>query len=103
MKINELKGLLAPALFCVKASGNEIKPCVVCNERVHKDEKVVEIFTSHFKNNANYTKRFHRKCFLKVLAVNFPELIVSEIFDKEFLDNIKAELLLSKVEGEENK
>ena len=89
--------VLSPAMFIVEATGLEKKHCLVCNEKFKKDEKLIELFTSEFRGKKNYSNRFHKKCFLKVIAVNFPEILNEDCFDKEF----KSEILISKVEEDE--
>jgi hypothetical protein len=91
------KNMLYPALFIVKASGKEKKHCLVCNEKFKEDEKIVELYSSNFKGKTSYSNRFHRKCFLKAIAVNFPEILNEDYFDNEF----KSQILISKVEEDE--
>ena len=94
-KFEELKQLLTPAVYSIKATGRERNGCIVCDDKIKKDDKIIEIFTSSYGGRANYSNRFHRKCFLKVIAVNFPELM-GECFDEKF----KSKILLMKIEGE---
>ena len=93
------KNMLYPAIYSsVKASGREVNPCLLCKKKVEKDEKIVETYTSSYKGRTSYTNRYHRKCFLKVIAVTFPELLNDECFDDEF----KSKVMLLKVEDENN-
>ena len=88
---------LSPAIFSVKATGLEKKRCILCNERFKKDQKIVELYSSNFKGRTSYSNRFHRKCFLKAIATNFPEILNEDYFDSEF----KSQILISKVEEDE--
>jgi len=90
------KSIISPAIYPVKATGLEKKKCLLCDKKFTKDEKIVELYSSTFRGKNNHSNRFHRKCFLKIMALNFPEILNEDCFDKEF----KSEILISKVEDE---
>lgn len=91
-EINTYEYILTPALYDCKASGREKNNCLVCNQKLEKGEKIVKLFSSSYKGNHSYTNRFHNKCFLKVLAIKFPELL-----DENFKESIIKEVCIEKI------
>jgi hypothetical protein len=85
--INE--NILRPAIYDRIATGLERKPCLLCNEGFVKNERMIELFSSIYKNRTNYSNRFNLKCFLKVLAMKYPELLKDE-----FRDNVIKEIVV---------
>lgn len=84
---------LYPAVLLRKALGTEKNPCGLCNKKLTKDDDVVELWTGSYKGNNSYTKRFCKKCFMKVILLNFPEM-----FDIEQFNDLKKEMLINKME-----
>jgi len=76
---------LAPAIFFRHATGREKKPCQYCDKRFDKEESIMELFTSSYRGIPTYTTRYHRECFIKTLAILFPEIITDDKFKKELI------------------
>jgi len=94
MNINKLN-LLYPAIITGKSSGREKNPCLLCKQKLKKDEEIVELYSSSYKGTTSYTNRFCRKCFMKVILFKFPEL-----FNIKEFEDIRKEIMLNRMEGE---
>jgi hypothetical protein len=91
----EFEKYLYPAILIEKATGREKNPCLFCKSRFKEGDSIVELYSSAYKGNISYTNRFCSRCFLKVLMLNFPELI-SE--NNSLSKEINKDLILRKLE-----
>jgi hypothetical protein len=83
--MKEQEMLLTPALYSVKASGKERNSCKLCGKKCEKGEAIVELFSSAYRGNLAYANRFHKRCFLKTIAIIFPEILTDEKIKKEII------------------
>ena len=88
MNKEDIADMLSPAIYKCDASGREKNPCLLYKQKIKKDEKIVELFSSAFKGKNSYSKRLHLRCFFKVLCLNFNELI-----DRKFTNEIIKEIV----------
>jgi hypothetical protein len=84
--------ILHPAVRECKASGREKSCCLLCKDGFKKGDEQIELFSSSYKGNTNYSNRFHYKCYLKVLAMKYPELL-----DDKFKESIVKEVCMNKL------
>lgn len=82
MVFEDWTNYLKPAICVFNANGRERNPCSFCGKKVNQSEKIVEIVDGCYHNRLNFT-RFHHNCFLKVLAMNFQQLLSNKELTKE--------------------